>query len=115
MIAPWTRPLVIVITIGLAGGVGRADMIEVGKIVGDRYNMIQNFAVGGVSFIAHYELNKNFPMVADCCKKEDLTWLQLADPSKRIQPFPPPPFIDNFVGANPRPDGLPYKPCPYPT
>lgn len=75
--------------------------INVGSIVVDDYRITGGAteAFGGLNFIIHYELNANFAK-QDCCKKDNLRWLQLAQFIPDQKGFPKGPFIDPQPGQD---------------
>lgn len=84
--------------------------LNVGSITVDRYQRFNDGTLGGVDFIAHYDLNANWSMQT-CCS--DLRWLQRVTSSTDtgFTPSPNRPFIDPRMGQNiggPTPDNLPF-------
>lgn len=80
----------------------RADPLEVGTIVPDKYELLEeDLRRGpGARLIVHYELNDAFAR-QDCCQREDLRWLQRLTASEvviPVTPIPNRPMIDPRTG-----------------
>lgn len=96
----------------------QAALMNVGQIDLDRYMAMGN----GVEITAHFTLNAAFND-QDCCRAEDLRWIQRVRTTRRTGFSPPPadevpprPFIDPRMGQNIGDgvgDGLPFYDVTY--
>jgi hypothetical protein len=88
----------------------------VGTITVDDYHATKpNDNQLGAELEMHYTLNDKFG-IQECCKKDDLRWIQLAMPSKPFPGYPDRPFIDplknqSILGGNS--DNLPFYDVTY--
>lgn len=97
-----SRVAALVFAVGFVAAAADAALMNVGQIDLDRYMAMGN----GVEITAHFTLNAAFND-QDCCREEDLRWIQRVSTTRRTGFSPPPedqvpprPFIDPRQGQN---------------